>query len=288
MTSVPRVFSTVCSRLHGVTLLLAFVLGCARSEEDVSAKAIELVQQGKSDDAVKLLTDAIAKEPKNLALFKLRGRIYMRNNDHAHAAADLNQVAELGEPAAYRHAGAEYFYAGDFAASLTAFDACAKHFPDQAPHLWERGISLYYLKRFADGRKQFEDHKAVNPHDVENAAWHFICAAKETSVEQARKALIFIDTDQDTRIPMKQVYLLFKGDGKPEDVLSAAKAGNPDADSLKNQLCYAHLYLGLYFEALGDEKKAREHLEKSAVEFGEDHYMGQVAREHWATIKDKK
>ncbi|MEI6234813.1 MAG: tetratricopeptide repeat protein [Planctomycetota bacterium] len=269
-------------------LVISFALGCARSEEDVVPKAIELIQQGKTDDAIKLLTQTLEKDTKNLALYKVRSRIYMRLNDHAKAAADLNQVAELGELAAYRHAGAEYFYAGNFAASLAAFDACAKHFPNQAPQLWERGITLYYLKRFADGRKQFEDHKAVNPHDVENAAWHFICAAKETSVEQARKALIFIDTDQDTRIPMKQVYLLFKGDGKPEDVLAAATAGNPGADALKNQLCYAHLYLGLYFEALGETKKAREHLEKSAVEFGEDHYMGQVGRVHWATIKDVK
>jgi lipoprotein NlpI len=46
--------------------------------------------------------------------------------------------------------------------------------------------------------------------------------------------------------------------------------------------------LGLYAEALNDVKKAREHLEKAAVEFAEDHYMGQVARVHWALLKDKK
>ena len=269
----------------GLAVLWILCIGSAQAGEDLRQQAIEAFQNGKSDDAIKLLTQAIEKEPKNDVLYNTRAAIHARSHEHAKAAADLNQVAELKDPAAFRSAGAEYFFAGNFDASIKAFDAFATHFAEQAPQLWERGITLYYLKRYADGRKQFEDHKTVNPHDVENAAWHFICAAKEMGVEKARKALIFIDTDQDTRVPMKQVYLLFKGENKPEDVLAAANAGNPAAAALKNNLCYAHLYLGLYAEALGDEKKAREHLEKAAVEFAEDHYMGQVARVHWEQIK---
>ncbi len=87
---------------------------------------------------------------------------------------------------------------------------------------------------------------------------------------------------------MKQVYELFKGEGKPEDVIDAAKAGSPAYETLKDRMCYAHLYLGLYFEAAGDDKLAREHMEKAAVVCAQAHYMGQVARVHWEQMKEKK
>jgi lipoprotein NlpI len=205
---------------------------------------------------------------------------------HAQKARELAEAARKNEQfGLLRRAGAEYFFAGKIDASVDAFDEFAKRFPEHAPELWERGISLYYAGRFADARKQFELHRTVNPNDVENAAWHFICAAKETSVAEARKHVIDIDTDRDTRIPMKEIYALFKGDGKPEDVLAAARAGNPPADDLKNNLCYAHLYLGLYCEALGDGKLAREHMEKAALEYAQPHYMGLVAQVHFRRMK---
>jgi lipoprotein NlpI len=40
------------------------------------------------------------------------------------------------------------------------------------------------------------------------------------------------------------------------------------------------LYLGLYFEALGDVAKAKEHMLKAAKDFQMDHYMGKCAQVH--------
>lgn len=181
---------------------------------------------------------------------------------------------------AFAEDGAELFFAGKFKEAVAAFDADIAAKPEIAPHHWQRGIALYYAKRFDDGRKQFESHKEVNPNDVENAAWHFLCAAKASSVEQARKNLIAIDLNQDTRVPMKEIFALFKGTGKAEDVLAAARAGGPSPERLKNNLCYAHLYLALYYDALGDEKMEREHILKAAGEYRQDHYMGKVAVVH--------
>jgi lipoprotein NlpI len=49
-------------------------------------------------------------------------------------------------------------------------------------------------------------------------------------------------------------------------------------------LFYAHLYIGLYYEAAGDAKAAREHLER-AVSYRANHYMGDVARVHLGLMK---
>ena len=172
--------------------------------------------------------------------------------------------------------GVQMFFDAKPKESVAAFDELLKLNPEAKPELWQRGLSLYYAGDFKGGREQFETHQTYNTNDVENAAWHFLCVAKAESVEAARKVLIPIQGD--TRIPMKQVHELFAGKATPEDVLKAAESG--EGDVLRNHRCFAHLYLGLYFESIGDNAKAKEHMVKAATDFKMDHYMGKVAQVH--------
>ncbi|MFM8703884.1 MAG: hypothetical protein ACKOHG_08445 [Planctomycetia bacterium] len=77
---------------------------------------------------------------------------------------------------------------------------------------------------------------------------------------------------------MNQVMDLYAGRCEPADVLAAADRGAGEAR--RNQLCYAHLYLGLFFEATGNAAKAREHMLEAAGAFSMVHYMGKVAAVH--------
>jgi lipoprotein NlpI len=82
-------------------------------------------------------------------------------------------------------------------------------------------------------------------------------------------------------MPMMEVYALFAGKAKPADVLAAAKkVAGEKKDLLRQQLFYAHLYLGLYYEATGDKKRAKEHMTKAAKDYVIGQYMGDVARVH--------
>ncbi len=169
------------------------------------------------------------------------------------------------------------FLAGRLAESVEGFDAVAKLAPDSAPQLWQRGIALYYAGRFSDCRAQFEAHRTVNPNDVENAAWHFLCVARAESPAAARAALLPVGPDP--RVPMRQIAEMFRGTASPEDVLASAK-GAPESTF------YAHLYVGLYFEALGEDALALEHLrvaaaDRSALAGG---YMHTVAGIHLRTL----
>ena len=169
------------------------------------------------------------------------------------------------------------FENGRFAESAAAFDSLAKADPAQAPYLWQRGIALYYAGRYNDCRRQFESHRVVNPDDVENAAWHFLCVARAESPAKARAALLPVGPD--ARVPMRQVYQMFRGTLTPEQVLSAA-GSQPDGQF------YAHLYLGLYFEALGMKDRALEHIKIAAADrFERDGgYMHMVARVHLRSL----
>lgn len=174
------------------------------------------------------------------------------------------------------NAGVQAFFDAKPKESVAAFDKLIALAPASKPELWQRGLSLYYTGDYKAGREQFEVHQTVNGNDVENAAWHFLCIAKGEGVEAARK--VFIPIEGDSRIPMKEVHELFAGKGSAEAVLKAAEAG--EGERLRNHRCYAHLYLGLYFEATGDDAKAREHMLKAANDHAMDHYMGRVAQVH--------
>ncbi|MFN7921944.1 MAG: hypothetical protein U0Q16_17715 [Bryobacteraceae bacterium] len=171
----------------------------------------------------------------------------------------------------YQQRGEQKFVRNDIDGSIRDFDKAIELEPRLGPHNWQRGIALYYAGRYKDCARQFETHKTVNPEDVENAVWHFLCVARQKDAATARKGLININRDD--RVPMMEVYSMFQGKSTPEKVLNVA-AGNP------NGIFYAHLYIGLYHEALGDAKASLEHIRKAAGEFYESHYMGDVAKIH--------
>lgn len=143
------------------------------------------------------------------------------------------------------------FSVGRVEEAVVGFDQVARAQPGRAPQLWQRGIALYYAGRYEDCRRQFESHLTVNPNDVENSAWHFLCVSRAESPEAALEALLPVGPD--SRSPMREIYEMFAGRMMPQDVLSAA-AGQPQARF------YAHLYLGLYHEALGRTVAALEEI----------------------------
>lgn len=167
----------------------------------------------------------------------------------------------------------EDLLAGRVTEAVAGFDRVAALLPAQAPHLWQRGIALYYAGRFRDCRLQFESHRLVNPADVENAAWHFLCVARESSPAAARAALLPVGLDR--RSPMREIYEMLQGKATPDDVVDAGKG------SVSGRF-YAALYAGLYHESQGERGRARHHIAVAARdEFARaGGYMHGVAQLH--------
>ena len=163
--------------------------------------------------------------------------------------------------------------AGRIEQSLAAFDRVALLSPADAPYLWQRGIAQYYAGRFRECRDMFISHRTVNPDDVENAVWHFLCVARAETPAAARQQLLPVGPD--ARVPMREVYQLFQGRMTTAQVMKAA--GNEPSAQF-----FARFYVGLYLEATGDREGGRTQIEIAA----EDRYarvggyMHDVARVH--------
>lgn len=246
--------------------------------DDLLTRARAVFLKGQTDEALDLSGKAIAQSPKSARPHFFRGTLYEALGKHREAVADFDRAIVLDPKGAeaYDHRGSEQFKLGKIAESVADFDRYLELRPDDGPRHWKRGISLYYAGQFAEGRKQFEGYEKVDTNDVENAVWHFLCAARLDGVDKARAGLLKIGKDK--RVPMTEVYELFAGKRKPAEVLEAAQAGDVPADQRNAQLFYAHLYLGLYAEVTGDRKAALEHLKEAADKHKISHYMGDVAR----------
>lgn len=248
--------------------------------EDLVIQAREAERKGLLGKALEFLEKAKTLDPKRLDAYFFAGRILTTQRKSEDAIAAFDKVIKIQPKAstAYQMRGQEYFKLGRVEKSIEDFNQYLKLEPQREPEHWQRGISYYYAKKFVEGRKQFELHQTVNPNDVENGVWHFLCVAGQEGFEAAQKVMMPIKGDR--RVPMTEVYELFAGKIKTDDVLSAVNKGSPSPEELDNRNFYAHLYLGLYYEALKDGPKAFEHIKKAATEFPSEHYMGDVARVH--------
>ncbi len=236
--------------------------------------------------AVELAGKAVEETPKDPRAWYFRATLLERSQQWAAAEADLTKVLELNpeDAGVTRQRGALRLRLSQFSAAVADYDRVALLRPGRLPELWERGIALFYARRFEDARKQFELHRSVNPNDVENAAWHFACVAQSEGFERARALLIPVEGD--SRVPMQQIQGLLAGKVSSEEVLAAAEAVQ-DGPRREQARFYARLYLGMYEEARGKRDLAAMHLAEATKRAEPLGLMGDVGKLHAAWLADE-
>ncbi len=209
-----------------------------------------------------------------------------RKSDEAIKAFDAALALDKTFLFAVNARGGERFKLGKVEESIADFDAFLKAHPARAPGHWQRGISLYYVGRYEDGAKQFFDGQDEFGSDVENVCWHYRCNSRKDGVEAARKAMLKL-RGADSRVPMMRIADLIAGKATPAEVIETAEKAKLDGPKKTEALFYAHLYVGLNYEATGDAAKCKEHLTRAVEKHRIGHYMWDVGNVHLMRMKKK-
>lgn len=201
------------------------------------------------------------------------------------AIKNLEEAMELGfsDPIAHYKKGCWNFREGNIAESKREFDRYIERVPARAKSQWERGITCYYAKDYKGGAQQFVDYQSYHDNDVENAVWRYLCQVKFDGKAKSQKAILPIKND--TRIPMMEIYRLFRGESTPDKVLAQLKAERSTGPQARHQNFDAHLYLALFHESEGDLTKAKQHIDEAVKQFKRGDYMWAVAVAHQQHIK---
>jgi lipoprotein NlpI len=211
----------------------------------------------------------------------------MARDQRTEALASLNGLLQQypDETFAYYQRGCLRCWLGDFTGSVADFDQYVKLRPEFEQRFWERGISYYFTAQYAEGAKQFELYQSYHDNDVENSVWRYLCQAKIEGHEAAQKQLLPIKNDP--RVPLMDIYRLFRGEAQPEDVVAAIEAGDPTPSERQSRQFYGHYYLALYHDAHDRRTEAMQHI-KTALEVPAQaprisRYMWDVAKVHAQT-----
>ncbi|MGE0760522.1 MAG: hypothetical protein AB7O38_26150, partial [Pirellulaceae bacterium] len=188
------------------TLMIAF--GCiglwwsadarpatAQTSDELVDQAAAAGEQGDHAQAIRLATQALDKDAGAAQAYYVRGRERFRSGAAEEAVADFDRYIELR--------------------------------PEAAPRQWERGIACYYAGKFAEGGRQFESYQRFDGQDVENSVWRYLCVVPLEGVERAQATMLPIENDR--RVPMMQIFELYRGRLKPADVMAAVTSGAPAA-----------------------------------------------------------
>lgn len=273
---------------------LVATAGTAKQDDKKVEKLLKQIEDAakdkKYDEMIKLAQEAEKLDDKNPAIPFALGSAYTAQRKNAEAVEAFTKVIKLAPDVAvaYDRRGDANLKAGKFDDAVKDFDEYLKKVKDgqrkeaDANH-WRRGIALYYAAKYKDGAEQFERHKSVNPEDVENAAWHYLCSVK-AGTEKKKAQMELIPVKDDTRAPMKKIHEMFAGKCQPAEVVAEVAKLKLDGEVKKEAEFYAYLYVALYYEVENKPDDCKRNLDE-AVKRKISHYMWDVADVHLKTLK---
>ena len=235
-------------------------------QEELFQQAIEALEAKNTDAMVRLMDRAVATDVTNHFAYIKRAQLFdlIGNNDRA--ARDYTMaLGFIGHDAHYADVfqmrGCANFKLGNLQRAVSDWVTFIRLKPDKEAEHWQICVAYALLGSYEDARKQFEWHWTVNAEDMEVAFWHYLCVARMDGLESARENLIEVTGEE--RVPMPELYQLFKGEGSEADVWLAVEEGDPKKDERTQREFFANYYLGLYKQANGKLELADELIGKA-------------------------
>ncbi|WP_419189552.1 tetratricopeptide repeat protein [Stieleria marina] len=153
--------------------------------------------------------------------------------------------------------------------SIKSFEKAIQLKPNMAKFLWQYGIALYLDGQYDKARTQFETVHKLLRNSGKISTWHFLCSAKATDADQARKSIL--PASKHSKVILEKVFQrLHTSDDSI--VLDQIKSSGDAAEKLAG-----NLYLGMIADAEGRTDDAIRYMRiaASSTEIG---YTADTAR----------
>ncbi|AWB67088.1 lipoprotein NlpI [Saccharobesus litoralis] len=203
--------------------------------------------------AIKRLSDILGHvnltEEQQAEVYFQRGRRYDEIGLNQLAHFDFNQALRLKQnlAEAYNYIGIYYTLEQDFANAYDAFDSVQELKPGHSFAYLNRGIALYYGKRYelaVDDLQAFIKEKPQDPYPV---IWLYL-AQREVNAEQAYQGLQQAKAQLDPNNWAISVIDLYLGKSSPDDFITGLRHLNSAEVDLTKQACEAYFYLAKYYQ----------------------------------------
>lgn len=230
-------------------------------QEEFFLQAIEAFDDGDTNRMLQLMDHAVAMDVTNHFAYIKRAQLYDLVGKNAEAARDYTRaLGTVGVDKKYADVfqmrGCAFFKLGSLRAAMGDWATFIELKPDKEAEHWQICVALALLGKYSDAQRQFEWHWTANAKDMEVAFWHFLCVARTDGLEAAREKLMQVEEEK--RVPMRELYRLFRGDGSAADVWLAVEEGDPNDTERNRREFFANYYLGLFHEAEGKLEDAIE------------------------------
>jgi len=232
-------------------------------QQELFMQAIEALDAGKTNSMVKLLDRAVQLDSANQFAYIKRAQLFDLIGNNTRAIQDCSAALSLNPTFAdvYQLRGCNHFKVGNVPAAVRDWQIFIQLKPEKETDHWQICVGHALLGNYEEARKRFEWHWTENTEDMEVAFWHFLCVARTEGLEKARDNLMKVSGE--TRVPMAQLYSLYKGVGSEADVWLAVEYGSPDETERAKREFFATYYLGLLRQCEGQLKKAKTLVSKA-------------------------
>lgn len=136
-----------------LVVFLALVSGTAsvlgQGLDATANKAVELCNDGKYDQAIATLTEALKKKPNDATYLYLRGKAYTAKGQYAQALTDLNQAISLNP-----RNGQAYFGRAMVYVYQEKYEEAIKDLETAASYGYRDQDFLSLIKKKAEGKKK--------------------------------------------------------------------------------------------------------------------------------------
>lgn len=148
--------------------LIAGLAACSPSEEELSNKSRELMDQGKFTEAVGYLDRWLEKNPERSDAYNMRGVAYLELGQTEDAISDFNQAIRH-DTTSYKplfNRANTYLQSGKLPEALQDYNQVVRMEPALADTYLNRSAVLYEMQQYDEAQRDLEQARSLQPDNI--------------------------------------------------------------------------------------------------------------------------